>query len=70
MSFSSAIKELRIFNMKSQQEFAKELGVSFATVNRWENGKASPNFKTMKKIDNYCKINSPEFDFRRKMMED
>lgn len=27
----------------SQTEFADALGVSFSTVNRWENGKACPN---------------------------
>ena len=42
--------------------FAKELGVSFATVNRWETGKAKPNLKTMKLIDEYCKKNGIDFD--------
>ena len=27
----------------SQEDLARELGVSFATVNRWENGKAVPS---------------------------
>jgi superfamily II DNA or RNA helicase len=37
-----AIKELRQSLGMSQQAFAAVLGVSFATVNRWENGKAKP----------------------------
>jgi SNF2 family DNA or RNA helicase len=37
-----AIKELRQSLGMSQQAFASVLGVSFATVNRWENGKAKP----------------------------
>ena len=37
-----AIKDLRIQLGMSQQAFAAALGVSFATVNRWENGKAKP----------------------------
>ena len=37
-----AIKDLRIQLGMSQQAFAASLGVSFATVNRWENGKAKP----------------------------
>ena len=41
---------------------AKEIGVSFATVNRWETGKAKPNLKTMKLIDEYCKKNAIDFD--------
>ena len=37
-----AIKDLRTQLGMSQQAFAAALGVSFATVNRWENGKAKP----------------------------
>ncbi len=36
------IKELRQTLGLSQQALAELLGVSFATVNRWENGKAKP----------------------------
>ena len=36
------IKRLRTRLQLSQQAFAAALGVSFATVNRWENGKAKP----------------------------
>ena len=32
------IKKIRIFLNMSQAEFAEKLKVSFATVNRWENG--------------------------------
>ena len=39
---SESIKSLRLKLGYSQQEFAAALGVSFATVNRWENGKAKP----------------------------
>ena len=46
----------------TQEDFAKEIGVSFATVNRWETGKARPNLKTMKLIDDYCKRNEIDFD--------
>ena len=27
----------------TQEEFAHEIGVTFATVNRWENGKSKPS---------------------------
>ena len=46
----------------SQEDFAKAIGVSFATVNRWETGKATPNLKTMKLIDTYCKKNGIDYD--------
>lgn len=62
MSFSEDIKRIRRKAFLSQGEFAKEIGVSFATVNRWETGKAKPTLKTMKLIDLYCKKNSIDFD--------
>lgn len=37
-----AIKELRARLHLTQEAFAQILGVSFATVNRWENNKAEP----------------------------
>ena len=39
---SEQIKTVRTQLGMSQQAFAAALGVSFATVNRWENGKAKP----------------------------
>ena len=37
-----AIKELREHLQLTQEVFSSILGVSFATVNRWENGKTTP----------------------------
>ena len=54
MSFSASIKKIRLDAFMSQQEFAKVLGVSFTTVNRWENNKALPRFEAMKAIDAFC----------------
>lgn len=39
---SEEIKQFRLSLGLTQQDFAISLGVSFATVNRWENGKARP----------------------------
>lgn len=62
MSFSEDIKSIRRKAFLTQEDFAKEIGVSFATVNRWETGKAKPNLKTMKLIDAYCKEHALDFD--------
>lgn len=48
MGFCDDIREIRQKCFLSQEAFAKELGVSFATVNRWESGKTKPTYKTMK----------------------
>ena len=54
MAFAEDIKKIRQKLFLSQTTFAKELGVSYTTVNRWETGKAKPTYKTMKTIDDYC----------------
>ena len=45
MNYQSKIKELRELMLLTQTEFAELLGVSFATVNRWENGHCQPTMK-------------------------
>ena len=50
MNWSSSIKELRKKMQLSQEELAKELGVSFASVNRYENGRFEPTIKVKRKI--------------------
>ncbi|MFZ2487332.1 MAG: helix-turn-helix transcriptional regulator [Anaerolineae bacterium] len=69
MSFSEDIKRIRRKAFLTQEDFAKEIGVSFATVNRWETGKAKPNLKTMKLIDDYCKRNDIDFDISEQIDE-
>ena len=54
----------------SQIEFAEALGVSFATVNRWESGRSKPNFKTMKLINNFCEAHGIDFDVSKQFMEE
>ena len=68
MTFSETIKQIRQKHFLSQEAFAKELGVSFATVNRWESGKTMPTYKTMKLLDDYCKKNGIIFDISAECM--
>ena len=67
MNFSEKIKQIRQQRFLSQETFAKELGVSFATVNRWESGKSKPTYKTMKLIDDYCRSNNIDFDVTKEV---
>ncbi|MFT4552696.1 MAG: putative transcriptional regulator [Chlamydiales bacterium] len=41
--FPQQVKDLRKYLKISQKDLAHALGVSFATVNRWENGKTAPS---------------------------
>ncbi|MCC5642912.1 helix-turn-helix domain-containing protein [Nostoc sp. CHAB 5824] len=34
----------------SQEKFAAEFGVTFATINRWENGRATPSLLAIQRI--------------------
>lgn len=69
MEFSQTIKRLRKELLMSQEAFAEELGVAFATVNRWETGRSKPTYKTLKKLDEYCKQHDLDFDIRQLLME-
>ena len=55
MSFSEKVKTVRAKLMLTQKELAKELGISFATVNRWESQGIEPQFLTLKKFERFCK---------------
>ena len=46
------IKEIRKRLNLSQEEFAKKLGVSFTSVNRWENGQTKPSKLARRQILN------------------
>lgn len=54
MYFSNELKQLRKRCLLSQSDFAKELCVSYSTVNRWECGKAKPNLTAMKNLKKFC----------------
>lgn len=61
MTFAEKVKHVRDVLQLSQEKFAILLGVSFATVNRLENGHAVPSYATMLKFENLCKQNKIEF---------
>jgi putative transcriptional regulator len=53
--FGSRVKELRERLKLTQEGLADVLGVSFATVNRWENGWTAPSKLALRQIDMLCK---------------
>ena len=62
MSFSEEIKLTRQKSFMTQDEFAKEISVSTATINRWETGKARPNISAIKRIKSFCNTNNLPFE--------
>ncbi len=54
-NFPELVKEVRRQLELSQQGVAHALGVSFATVNRWENGKTTPSKMARTVWKQFCK---------------
>lgn len=50
MDWAKTIKLLREKMLLTQQEFASRLDVSFASVNRWENGEHEPTMKVKRQL--------------------
>ena len=51
-NIAEELKKLRQQQGWSQEDLARNLGVSFATVNRWENGKTRPSKLALVQIKN------------------
>lgn len=58
---SDEIKYIRQKSFLSQADFAKQLKVSYSTVNRWETGKSKPNLIAIKALSDFCTNNNISF---------
>jgi DNA-binding XRE family transcriptional regulator len=58
MNYKKLVKEIREKLIITQGDLAELLGVSFASINRWETGKHEPTIKTKRKIVELRKINN------------
>lgn len=57
------IKQIRTYTRLSQTEMAKKIGVSFATINRWENGHSQPTRLAEERLFSLCEeLSVPIFD--------
>ena len=54
MNFAEKVKLVRTELKLSQEDLARELGVSFTTINRWENGSYNPSRLAKKAFEDYC----------------
>ena len=62
MEFADKVKYVRNQLNLSQEKLASLLGVSFATVNRWETGHSMPIYKTQQSFNALCKENNIKFE--------
>ncbi|MCI1244407.1 MAG: helix-turn-helix domain-containing protein [Bacilli bacterium] len=57
MNYQILIKKLREKLILTQTELAQTLGVSYISINRWENGHCNPTTKVKRRIVALCKEN-------------
>lgn len=49
------IRDLRLLAGLTQEQFAASLGVTYSTINRWENGRSQPSPLAMEKLERMLK---------------
>ena len=62
MSLKDEIRLIRQKSLMTQDEFARKINVSIATINRWETGKSRPNIAAIKNIKSFCEANGLSFE--------
>lgn len=62
MNYSSQVKRIRNELLVTQEELASMLGVTFATINRWEKGHHEPSMRQKRAIRNLCKKRGISFE--------
>ena len=63
------ILEIRNWLNVSQEDLAKMIGISYATVNRWENGHSQPNKAAQLRLYDICRERGVDLEdiIRRKI---
>ena len=54
MTFSQVVKNIRKQLDLTQENFARELEISFSTLNRWENDRTMPSALAKRQVLDYC----------------
>lgn len=66
LSFPEQIKFVRMFLQLSQTELAENIGISYATVSRWERENRTPQLAMLGKFYSFCMRNGIEIDLTDK----
>lgn len=74
MEFYAVVKRVRKELGLSQEQLARELSISFSTINRWENCKSHPSQMAKELFYSFCKRNRNNIDvdsyYERRGMSD
>lgn len=52
--FDDIVKNIRINLGITQEQLARDLNISFSTINRWENGRTIPSKLARMRLIEYC----------------
>ncbi len=61
-SFAQKVKCVRMKLKLSQSELANAIGVSYATISRWERENREPHMKTVGQLYDFCVTSGIDFD--------
>ena len=67
MTFADKVKFVRMKLYLSQAQLAEELGVSFATVNRWESKGYAPQVASVGRFNDFCEKHGITFEEKGEM---
>ncbi len=65
--FANQVKNVRIQLEMSQKKLANALGVSFATINRWENSRNEPSQLAKNSFHEFCESNFIDINELKKL---
>ena len=57
LTFPEQVKAVRIFLQLTQTELAKQIGISYATISRWERENRTPHLAMVGKFYSFCMRN-------------
>lgn len=60
MEFAEQVKYVRVVLQLSQTELARQIGISYATVSRWERENRKPQLAMLGKFYSFCLRNGIE----------
>ena len=62
LTFPEQVKAVRIFLQLTQTELAEQIGISYATVSRWERENRTPHLAMVGKFYSFCMRNGIEIN--------
>lgn len=67
MQFEEVVKMIRTELGITQEQLARELNISFSTINRWENGHTSPSKLAKMRLLEFCSKNDVDVTITSKL---